>query len=492
MRDNQPVTQREYPFPPGQSLVSTTDLKGRILHCNAAFIEVSGYAREELLGQPHNLIRHPDMPEEAFRDLWDTVAAGNPWSGVVKNRRKDGDHYWVVANVTPLLDAGRPVAYMSVRSEPTRAQIQAAEALYASMRDEARSGRMLHRLQEGQVLRGDWIGSVQRQLQAALRQADSWLGLLVMGLVGWGVAALSWHWALPLLVGLAWIGGAWQRARRRAALSPLLRFANQLAAGDLSGSLPASANELSRGLEMALSQLCVNLRALVSDSQRELSHMLVASSEVAKGSSDLAARTESQAASLEETAASMEEITATVRNSADATRRAHDVAEELNAVSRRSGDVVHSVTDTMAAIAASSHRIGEIIRLIEGIAFQTNILALNAAVEAARAGEHGRGFAVVAGEVRALAGRSSTAAKEIKQLISDSAQKVEAGETQTRNARQSIDETLQSVRQFSGIIDGIDTGAREQLQGIAQIHEAIQQLDGITQNNATLVEQLAA
>ena len=492
MRDNQPVTQREYPFPAGKSLVSTTDLKGRILHCNAAFIEVSGYARDELLGQPHNLIRHPDMPEEAFRDLWDTIAAGKPWSGLVKNRRKDGDHYWVVANVTPLLDAGRPVAYMSVRSEPTREQIQAAEALYARMRDEARSGRLQHRLNEGQVLRNGWLHAAQRQLSAMLRQADSWLGFLLMGLIGWGLSTLPWYGALPVLLLLAMAGGAWLRARRRAALAPLLHFANQLAAGDLSGKLRPSGNSLSRGLEMALSQLCVNMRALVADSQRELSRMLVASSAIAKGSSDLSARTESQAASLEETAASMEQITATVRTSADATRRAHNVAEELNAVSRRSGDVVHSVTDTMSAIASSSHRIGEIIQLIEGIAFQTNILALNAAVEAARAGEHGRGFAVVASEVRALAGRSSTAAKEIRQLISDSAQKVDAGEIQTRDARQSIDETLESVRQFAGIIDGIDTGAREQLQGISQIHEAIQQLDGITQNNASLVEELAS
>jgi len=491
MRHNLPVSQREFPFPKGQSLVSTTDLKGRILHCNAAFVAVSGFTREELLGQPHNLIRHPDMPEEAFRDLWATVADGKPWSGLVKNRRKDGDYYWVLANVTPLLDGGRPVAYMSVRSEASREQIAAAEALYAQMRAEAQAGQLQHRLRGGHVMQTGWRGALAR-LGRFGRQFDSWIGFVLMGGVGMGVAALPWYASLPLLALAAASASVWLQARRRAALAPVLGFANRLAAGDLSEDLRPSGNVLTRGLEQALRQLTVNVRALVSDSQRELQQMLKASEEIARGNQDLASRTESQAASLEQTAASMEQITATVRTSADAARQAHGVVTELSAVSQRSGAVVHSVTDTMGAIAGSSRRIEEIIQVIDGIAFQTNILALNAAVESARAGEHGRGFAVVAAEVRALAQRSSGAAREIKQLISDSASKVEAGEQQTRAARQSIDETLGAVQQFTQLIDGIDTGAREQLQGISQIHEAVQHLDGITQHNAALVEQLAA
>jgi len=135
MRTNLPVNQHEYPFPEGETLVSTTDLQGRILYCNAAFIEVSGYVRQELLGQPHNLIRHPDMPEEAFRDMWDTIQRGFPWSGLVKNRRKDGSFYWVMANVTPLIDAGGKVTgYMSVRTQPERTAVDGAEKLYARMR----------------------------------------------------------------------------------------------------------------------------------------------------------------------------------------------------------------------------------------------------------------------------------------------------------------------------------------------------------------------
>lgn len=141
MRHNLPVTGREYPFPQGLSIVTVTDLKGRITYANPAFVELSGYTEAELLGQPHNLVRHPDMPPEAFRDLWATVGAGRPWSGLVKNRRKDGDHYWVQANATPIVRDGRTVGYLSVRTPPQREQVQAAEALYARLAADANAGR---------------------------------------------------------------------------------------------------------------------------------------------------------------------------------------------------------------------------------------------------------------------------------------------------------------------------------------------------------------
>src|SRR5690606_29380303 len=143
MRVNLPITDQEYPFPRGGTLVSVTDSKGRILYCNEMFVEVSGFTTEELLGQPHNLIRHPDVPEEAFRDLWETIKSGRPWSAVLKNRRKDGSHYWVVANVTPLSDDGEPTGYMSVRTEATREQIEEAEYLFEHMRAEKEAGRLV-------------------------------------------------------------------------------------------------------------------------------------------------------------------------------------------------------------------------------------------------------------------------------------------------------------------------------------------------------------
>jgi len=490
MRNNLPITQREYAFPADRNLVSTTDLKGRILHCNAAFINASGFPREELLGQPHNLIRHPDMPAEAFRDMWATISAGRPWSGIVKNRRKDGDHYWVRANVTPLLEGGRPVAFLSVRSSVPRAEIDATETLYALMREEAQSGQLVHVMRGGELQRCDWRGRIDR-----LGDALPWLGHALanagIGLLGIASASLDLRLGGAVVVATAAGSALWVRRNSRHGLTQVERYANQLAAGDLCAQPVVGGGGDTRSLELALSQLAVNIRSLVADTRVELEQMNRVSHEIAQGNQDLAQRTESQAASLEQAAASMEQITATVRHSSDTTHLANGVADELSNVSRKSASVVHTVTETMAGIARSSQQIGDIIAVIDSIAFQTNILALNAAVEAARAGEQGRGFAVVAGEVRALAQRCSQAAKEIKQLIEASTQHVQAGERQTVNARSSIDTTLKSVENFTVMIGDIDRGAREQLLGISQVHEAIQQMEGFTQQNAGLVQQLA-
>lgn len=500
MRTNLPITQREYAFPAGQALVSTTDLQRRILYCNPAFIEVSGYIREELLGQPHNMIRHPDMPEEAFRDMWQTIESGQPWSGLVKNRRKNGDHYWVMANVTPLLDGDRPVGYMSVRTLPDRQQVSEAETLYARMREAASRGGGGPRLQAGRLapqgvlargldrLQGD--GHWRTQALCLLGVAGGWGGAQLMSLWPGQLAATA---AAALLAAGVSVGvAALIRRQNQEPLKELLRFANRLAAGDLTGQLPTGQPGLSGRLARALNQLSVNLMAIVGDTRAGVEQLRHTSHDLASGNRNLAERTESQASSLEQTSASMAEITETVRHSADTARDVADVARQAADVTARSTEAVKEVTVTVEAIADASRRIREITQVIDGIALQTNLLALNAAVEAARAGEQGRGFGVVAGEVRQLAQRTSVAAREIKDLIEDAGLKVEAGSEQTRRACGTMEEAQAAVQRMSELVAGISAGASEQLNGISQINEAVSHMDQLTQKNAALVDELSS
>ncbi|MDQ5896252.1 MAG: aerotaxis receptor [Pseudomonadota bacterium] len=500
MRTNLPITQREYPFPAGQALVSTTDLQGRILYCNPAFIEVSGYTREELLGQPHNMIRHPDMPEEAFRDMWQTIELGDPWSGLVKNRRKNGDHYWVMANVTPLLEGDRPVGYMSVRTAPDRSAVADAEALYARMREAATRGGGGPRLKAGRLAPQGALARLGERLHGEGHWRVQALCLLC-AVSGWGGAQLMASGpgqasgpasAALLTAGTALGVAALIRRQNSEPLQRLLRFANRLAAGDLTGRLPAQQAGLSGRLERSLNQLAVNLLAIVGDTRAGVEQLRHTSHGLADGNRNLAERTESQASSLEQTSASMAEITETVRHSADTARDVADVARQAAQVTARSTEAVKEVTVTVEAIADASRRIREITQVIDGIALQTNLLALNAAVEAARAGEQGRGFGVVAGEVRQLAQRTSVAAREIKDLIEDAGLKVEAGSEQTRRACGTMEEAQVAVHRMSELVAGISAGASEQLNGISQVNEAVSHMDQLTQKNAALVDELSS
>ncbi|MEK8052548.1 methyl-accepting chemotaxis protein [Ideonella sp. DXS22W] len=492
MRDNGPVSQREYLLPEGSTLVSCTDLQSYIRYCNPAFIEVSGYSREELLGQPHNLIRHPDMPAEAFRDMWATLKAGEPWTALVKNRRKNGDHYWVRANVTPVLENGAVTGYMSVRTVPTRAEVQSAERLYERMR--ADGGRTL-KLHKGDLAVAGWPGLVRRVTQPGLGARLTAVALggtlatagLAEALAGFGLGAA--------MAGAAVLGSAVAWQLRRMALSPLreaIAVARRMSAGDLSQRIASRGGDEVGQLTRALTQLNVNLQAIVGDVRREVEGIGLASGEISKGNADLGHRTESQASNLQQTAASLEQITGTIRQTADTAQAAADLAHEATTAAQHSGDAARDMASRMDEIRSSSQRIGEIIGTIDGISFQTNILALNAAVEAARAGEAGRGFAVVASEVRALAQRTSTAAREIKVLVEDAVTKVEHGTKLAGNTGETTRRTAEAVQRVHALISEISTAGSEQSKGVSQVNAAVSELDNLTQQNAAMVEELAA
>lgn len=291
------------------------------------------------------------------------------------------------------------------------------------------------------------------------------------------------------------IGAACAWILTRSITQPLhhaVMIAQTVATGDLTSKVTViGKDELSQLLD-ALKKMNANLFDSVTKVRQGTDTIATASMQIAAGNLDLSARTEQQAGSLEETASSMEELTSTVKQNSDNARQANQLAMSASTIAIKGGAVVSQVVDTMASINQSSKRIVDIISVIDGIAFQTNILALNAAVEAARAGEQGRGFAVVATEVRSLAHRSAAAAKEIKTLIDDSVDKVDAGARLVDQAGVTMGEVVGSVKRVTDIMGEIMVASQEQTAGIEQVNQAIAQMDQVTQQNAALVEQAAA
>jgi methyl-accepting chemotaxis protein len=674
MQVNQTVTQNEYIVREGALIVSITDLNGRMVTVSPEFIQVSGYTSEELLGQTHGGIRHPDMPAAVYEDLWQTLHAGRPWTGLMKNRRKNGDYYWDIASATPLREGGAISGYMTIRTKPSAAQIREAAALYAKLRDG--SDKTL-KLVEGRAVRMTWrkrLNPLDKVTDKGRRLFDTAAGVAVL----LSAAALLLMPELPggpplritvaALLGmrcLLWVSRV-LRAAREELTQDTVSFIQDLAegrfattfksisahqAGDIQRALMtlrikmgyqiaeerrkasllrqaltsasasimladenlrivyanASASRLFQYLEADLrkdlphfqadkvvgsdigvfhrnpaqerqvlidmkepmttdvrlgghalrvvttpvidadgrrsgttvewfdrtpevraeeevnaivkgalegelerriaiegksgfllvlahgvNQMVDNMVKVIRDVQEAAGEVGRAASEISDGNLGLSERTQEQSSALEATAASMEEMTSTVKQNADNASQANQLAVAARNQAEKGGVIVGKAVDAMSEMNVAAQRIADIIGTIDEIAFQTNLLALNAAVEAARAGEQGRGFAVVAAEVRSLASRSALAAKEIKGLIHDCVRKVGDSSTLVTQSGTTLNDILVSVKKVADIVGEIAAASREQSAGIEQVNEAVMQMDGMTQQNAALIEEASA
>ena len=316
--------------------------------------------------------------------------------------------------------------------------------------------------------------------------------IAILGAAAWRLTGQSAMLALTGLFAAAAIGlGLSVFAALNAPVERTVAMLGRIASGDLSSKIASDGRDEFAWISHELDLMRRQLQKTITEVRRSADQVAAAAGEIATGNSDLSARTEQQAGSLQQTASSMQQLTAAVQQNALHAVQAHDLASSASSVAVRGGGVMSQVVSTMEII-NSSHKIADIIGVIDSIAFQTNILALNAAVEAARAGEQGRGFAVVAAEVRALAQRSAAAAREIKSLIDESVGSVDQGASLVREAGSTMQEILQSVNRFASIIGEIGAASREQSAGIQCANGAIEQMDGVTQQNTALVEQVAA
>ena len=493
MKTNLPVTQTEMPFPTGRYIVSRTDLKGITTYVNDTFVEVSGFSREELVGKNHNVVRHPDMLPGAFKWMWDTIQAGRPWRGIVKNRCKNGDFYWVDALVVPVMKNDAIIGYMSVRSAPTRAQIAEAEAFYSALKaGTAKIPRppflkrislraKLHSLVL--LLLGTQIVSgVAHHFGGALSLSEGAVDWLVNGMGVAGIVA-----SVLLLVSQSQI------------LTIIRRIVGRLdhiAQGDLTDEIPLVREDELGKLNDALVTMQTHLKAVMAEIAEAADLMGESASVLSERMEETREVNGAHSEAVAGIASEVESLVVSVNEVADAAQRATQAVEAshglLGKASASMGDslvatanVVTTVEEagrTMSELSRSIAAIDRISHVIHAIADKTNLLALNAAIEAARAGESGRGFAVVADEVRKLAEQSGKQTAEISASVQEIQRVTQLALSAMESAGlhvASTDTTMNAAR------NGLDSVARHG-EEVAAISRHI--AEGTRQQSATGVE----
>ena len=469
MKNNLPITGIEIQLNKDSTIISTTDLKGQLTYINKEFLNISGFTEDELIGESHNIVRHPERPPEAFKDLWDTIKSGEPWRGMVKNRCKNGDHYWVDAFVTPVEDNNaQVVGYQSVRSCPSREQIAAAETLYNKLnRKEISAIPTQFKIQDVSMMKRITLAiffSIIISISAVVLRITEIIPQEISALM----VVLS---TATLLITLGLI--------YKTLLQPLQQIttiAKGVAGGNLHQNIVSVNSDEVGELFMSMKLMQARLQTVIgklteisSDVAQDANHLSTSSEKTLDMMNQQQIETELVATAMNEMSATVSEVAHNTEEAALAAVTANDNSENGKTVIGKVRDSisllvseVENTADAITNLEEKSSNIQSIMSVIHGIADQTNLLALNAAIEAARAGEQGRGFAVVADEVRTLAGRTQNATKEINDVIeelrngiSDAVHVMNKGRKQAYNAIEQSEEAEKSIDAISGSVTKI-------------------------------------
>jgi methyl-accepting chemotaxis protein len=497
--------------------------EGLVQSANENFLTTMGYNLEEIKGQHHKMFVEDDYKNSPeYSAFWRKLNTGEYESGEFKRIAKGGREVWLLASYNPIVNsAGKVTGMVKYATEVTQQKLKNAD-YGGQISAIGKSQAVIEFNMDGTIIRANdnFLNTLgyradevkgqhhsmfveteyrnsheYRQFWETLNRGEyiaaEFKRIGKGGTVVWIQASYNPIMDLngkPFKV----VKYATDITGRKNAINEVKRVLLCLAEGDLTASIEQEFEGEFIELGDAINSFVAELNETISQISSAATTINDAAAEIAQGNADLSSRTEEQASSLEETASSMEELTGTVRLNSENANQANSLASEASTVAIEGGNIIAKVVDTMSSINESARKISDIIGVIDGIAFQTNILALNAAVEAARAGEQGRGFAVVASEVRTLAQRSANAAKDIKELISDSVNKVETGNVLVNQSGETMDKVVTSIKRVNDIMAEIASASAEQATGIDEIGKAVTQMDEVTQQNAALVEEAAA